>query len=180
MEVRPRALPGFAALVAVAALGLAGPGLAHVFPLPTYVASEGTTPVELTVPNERRVPLTGFELRVPAGLEVAGAGELEGWTSAATGRRASWTGGNLAPFASATFPVELEVGAPPGTVVLDAVERFEDGRHVRWPVSLVVVPADEPGQRLGVAVVVGVLGLLALTIGGALLWRRSTRQLREH
>ena len=147
---------------------LVDPAAAHVFPMPTYVPTGSSSRIELSVPNERRVPMTGFELQVPTGIAVANAGPTDGWTTATTVRRATWTDGDLSPFATETFALELDIGAAPGTIVVDAVERFDDGERVRWPVSLVVTPADEPSQRLGVALIVGVGGLLALTIGGRL------------
>jgi hypothetical protein len=177
--MRSRAHGACAALSALAALATADSAAAHVFPMPTYLSSQGTTTVELSVPNERSARLTGFELRVPAGLEVAEAVPAEGWTNVASRRRALWTGGSIPRLVTVTFTVRLAVDTPPGTVVLDGIERFEDGRRVRWPVSVVVVPADEPAQRLGVALAVGLVGLLALTIGGAFLWRRTGRPLRD-
>jgi hypothetical protein len=123
--------------------------------------------------------MTAFELRVPAGLRVEEAAPADGWTSAATPRQATWTGGSLPPFANATFSVRLAVRRAPGNVTLDAVERYPDGGRVTWPVTLVVVPADEPSEQLGVALVIGLVGLLGLTLGAALLWRRSGRSLQE-
>ena len=161
------------------ALVLAPSVAAHVFPFPTYVATDATTEVELSVPNERRVAMTGFTLQVPEGLAVADAVAAEGWTSASTPTRALWTDGDLPPFTTVTFAVRLDVDRDPGTVVLDAVERYRDGERVRWPMSLVVTPPDEASQQLGLALIAGVVGLLALTIGAAYLWRRTGRSLQE-
>jgi hypothetical protein len=169
-----------AAVICTAAfLAAAGGAGAHVFPTPTYVARGETTRVELSVPNERRVPMTEFELSAPTGLAIAEAAQLDGWTSSATRRRALWTDGSLPSFATVNFATRLDVSREPGTVVLDAVERYEDGASVRWPMTLVVVPADEPSQQLGVALLVGLVGLLVLTIGAGLLWRRAGRSLQE-
>ena len=178
MELRSRGHVVIAA-IAVVVLVVAVPATGHVFPMPTYVATGSSSRVELSVPNERRVQMTGFELGVPTGVAVAEAVPTDGWTSTATERRATWSDGDLSPFATATFALELDIGAAPGTIVLDAVERFGDGEQVRWPVSLVVTPADEPSQRLGVALIVGLAGLLAFTIGAAYLWRRTRGSLQE-
>jgi periplasmic copper chaperone A len=179
MELRSHTCVGIAAIAVAVALALAGPAAAHVFPMPTYVPTGSSSRIELSVPNERRVRMTGFELQVPTDVVVANARPTDGWTTATTGRRATWTDGDLSPYATETFALELDIAAAPGTIVLDAVERFDDGERVRWPVSLVVTPADEPSQRLGVALIVGVGGLLALTIGVAYLWRRTSRPLQE-
>ncbi len=165
--------------VALGGLGFAPEAGAHAFPTPTYVATDAISTVELSVPNERRRTMTSFELVAPAGLNIADVVATEGWTSAATPRRATWSGGGLPAFASTTFALKLAVDREPGTVVLEIVERYADGASVRWPVTLVVTPADEPSPQLGIALVVGLAGLLALTIGGALLWRRAGRSLQE-
>ncbi len=171
--------PSAAVVCAAAFLAAAAGAGAHVFPTPTYVATGETSRVELSVPNERRVPMTEFELSAPTGLAIAEAAELEGWTSSATRRRALWTDGSLPSFTTVNFVMRLDVSREPGTVVLDAVERYEDGANVRWPMTLVVTPGDEPPQQLGVALLVGLVGLLALTIGAGLLWRRKGRPLQE-
>jgi uncharacterized protein YcnI len=179
MQRQWHACLGTLAVLMLAGLALVPAAEAHVFPDPTYLETETTSSVELFLPNERRIPMTAFELRVPAGLRVEEAAPADGWTSAATAKQATWTGGSLPPFANATFSVRLAVSRAPGNVTLEAVERYPDGRHVSWPVTLVVVPADEPSQHLGVAVVVGLVGLLGLTVAAALLWRRSGRSLQE-
>jgi hypothetical protein len=170
---------GSAAILTLTGLALARSAEAHVFPDPTYVATESATSVELSLPNERRVPMTAFELRVPAGFRVEEAAPADGWTSSAAPRRATWTGGSLPALASTTFSVRLDVRRAPGNVTLEAVERYRDGGRVFWPVTLVVVPADEPSEQLGVALVVGLVGLLGLTVGAAFLWRRTSRPLQE-
>jgi hypothetical protein len=123
--------------------------------------------------------MTAFELRVPSGLRVEAAAPADGWTSSATRKRATWSGGSLPAFANTTFSVRLAVRRAPGNVTLDAIERYRDGGRVFWPVTLVVVPADEPSEQLGVALVVGLVGLLGLTIVAAFLLRRAGRSLQE-
>ena len=168
-----------AAVLTLAGLALARATEAHVFPDPTYVATESATTIELSLPNERRVTMTDFELHVPEGFRVEEAEPADGWTSSAAPRRATWTGGSLPAFANTTFSVRLAVSRAPGNVTLEAVEHYKDGGRAFWPVTLVVVPAEEPSEQLGVALIVGLVGLLGLTIGAAFLWRRTGRSLQE-
>ena len=179
MQLRWQSCLGGAAVLTLVGLALARAAGAHVYPNPTYVATGSTSSVELSLPNERRIPMTAFELRVPTGMRVAEALPAPGWTGSATRRRATWTGGSLPALTTANFSVRLETRRAPGNVTLDAIERYGDGGTVLWPVTLVVVPAEEPSEQLGVALIVGLVGLLALTIGGAVLWRRTTRPLQE-
>ena len=178
MQLRWQACLGSAAVLTLVGLALARAAGAHVFPNPAYVASGSTTSLELSLPNERRIPMTAFELRVPTGMRVAEALPAPGWKGSVRRRRATWTG-SLPALTTANFSLRLETRRAPGNVTLEAIERYPDGGKVVWPVTLTVVPADEPAEQLGVALIVGLVGLLALTIGGALLWRRTTRPLQE-
>ena len=178
MQLRWQACVGSAAVLTLAGLALAPPAQAHVYPDPTYIATGSTSSVELSLPNERRIPMTAFELNVPTGMRVVEAMPAPGWSGSVTPRRATWAG-RLHALTTAKFTVRLETRRAPGNVTLEAVERYPDGGKVIWPVTLVVVPADEPSEQLGVALIVGLLGLLGLTIGGALLWRRTGRTLQE-
>jgi hypothetical protein len=178
MQLRWQARLASAAVLTLVGLTLAGAAGAHVFPSPTYVATGSTTSVELSLPNERRIPMTAFELRVPAGMRVEEAMPAPGWTGSAARRRATWTG-SLPALTTVNLTVRLGVRRAPGNVTLEAVELYGDGGKVFWPVTLVVVPADKPAEQLGVALVIGLIGLLALTIGGAFLWRRAGRTLQE-
>jgi uncharacterized protein YcnI len=178
MQLRWHACVGSAAVLTIAGLALAQAAQAHVYPNPTYVATGATTNVELSLPNERLLPMTAFELNVPTGIRVVGAMPAPGWSDAVTRRRATWTG-RLHALTTANFTVRLETSRAPGNVTLEAVERYPDGGKVTWPVTLVVVPADKPSEQLGVALIVGLVGLLGLTIGGAVLWRRTGHTLQE-
>ena len=163
---------------AFVALAVVAPAAAHVVVSPAFVQSGGTGTVDLTGPNERDVPMTGFSVSVPGGLEIVHAHGPVGWAASVVGRSATWRGGSLAPGDEATFGIVLEVSAEPGTVELEAVQRYADG-VVRWPVSLTVTPAAEsPSQNLALAGVVGLIGVLVLAAMGALAWRRRADSLR--
>jgi len=112
-------------------------------------------------------------------MRIEEATSEPGWTGAAKQRLATWTGGSLPALTTGDFAFRLETSRAPGNVTLRAVELYDDGGKVLWPVTLVVVPADEPSEQLGFALIIGLLGLLGLTIGGALLWRRTGRTLQE-
>jgi uncharacterized protein YcnI len=176
MQLRWQVCVGSAAVLTLA---LAQAAQAHVYPNPTYVKTGATTDIEISFPNERRAPMTGFELRVPAGMRIEAATSEPGWTGAAKQRLATWTGGSIPALTTGDFSFRLETSRAPGNVTLEAVELYDDGGKVFWPVTLVVVPADEPSEQLGIALIVGLIGLLGLTIGGAFLWRRTGRSLQE-
>jgi hypothetical protein len=171
--------PTASAVALALVAGIAAPvARAHVYATPTYVATGSTSSIELSLPNERQVPMTAFELRMPTGMRIVEAMPARGWSGSSTERRATWTG-RLPAFRTANFTVRIETRSAPGSVTLRAVERYPDGGTRNWPVTLLVVPADKPSEQLGAALVVGLLGLLGLTIGGAYLWRRTGRTLQE-
>ena len=171
-----RRLPVLAALAALVTVPIAA---AHVVVSPTFVESGGTGTIELTGPNERDAPMTGFAVTAPEGIAIVHAHGPEGWEASVAGQSASWTGGTLAAGAEATFGLVLDVGADPGTVDLAVEQRYPDG-VVRWPVSLTVTPAaDSPSENLALAGVVGLIGVLALAAVAALVWRRRADALQE-
>jgi uncharacterized protein YcnI len=167
------------AVAAVLALGAAAPAGAHVILNPSFVAADGLTTLELTVPNERRVPMTGFVVQVPADFRARSAHSAGAWIGTVGGRSASWHGGSVAARRQATFELELEAPSAPGSATFQMEQHYPDGGVVRWPVPLTVVPADEPAQQLGLALVAGIGLLLVLALVGVLLWRRTSSSLQE-
>jgi uncharacterized protein YcnI len=168
--VRARVVP--AALAALAALAIVPSAAAHVVVSPAFVQSEATESIDLTGPNERDVPMTGFAVTVPDGLDIVHAHGPDGWEASIAGRTATWNGGTVAAGAEATFGLVLDVTADPGTVELQAQQRYRDG-VVRWPISLTVTPAAEgPSENLALAGVVGLIGALVIAAGATLAWRR--------
>lgn len=173
-----RALTSVAA-VTLAMLASAVSAAAHVVVTPSFVAASGVATLELAVPNERRVPMTGFLVRAPDDFQLVSAPSANGWTGAVSGQEATWHGGPLAPRLQTTFDLEVEAPSAPGPATFEMELHYPDGGVVRWPVQLTVTPADEPAQQLGLALAVGLVGLLALTLGGAFLWRRTGRSREE-
>jgi uncharacterized protein YcnI len=171
--------PAFA-LVAVASLVLAAAATAHVEATPPFLAAGSSDTVHLDVPNERAEPMTGFTVTVPDGFEIVHAHPTEGWDGSSDESTAKWTGGSLEAGASATFGIQLRTPSVPAVVDLEAVQRYDDGEVVRWPVAFTVTPADERSSGdLTLAAVGGLAGLLIVAAGAALLWRRRSGSLQE-
>ncbi len=163
--------------VASAALTTAAPLPAHVTPRPPAVPMLEETAVALDVPNERDVPLVGFDVTVPAQLSIVAAPGADGWSAILDGATARWDGGVIASRDAAAFELRVRAAGPSGTVELDTVLRYEDGATVRWKVPLVVLPASgaaAPGTNLGRGLVAGAIGL-SLIVGTLFVrhWRRG-------
>ncbi|MCS7006562.1 MAG: hypothetical protein RMM28_03035, partial [Thermoleophilia bacterium] len=126
--------------------------------------------------NERREPMTGFLVTVPAGLRLVRAEPVGDWRVAeATATSAAWEGGRLLPGEELVVRVSLEADTP-GAVALTSEQRYPGDEVVRWQVPLVVLPpAEETSQNLGTALAVGILGLLVLTGIAVVAWVRRTR-----
>lgn len=169
-----------AACAALVTLAAAGPASAHVVPQPQFLASGETGTLTLAGPNERDETMTGLSVTVPEGLLILGAEDTGDWTATVDGRTAIWTGGTLEPMVEASFELELDVLAEPGTLTLATTQLYPDGGTVDWPVSLTIVPGAGGGdQNLGWALVAATVGLV-VTVGVVfLLWRRRTGTLQE-
>jgi hypothetical protein len=168
--------PLFAALLA-AALAHSPDATAHVTASPPFLAVGEKTTLTFDAPNERRRAMTGLELAAPAGVEVLEADAPPGWRARVSGNRLTWSGGRIAPGATALFPARLRATAAPGSIAFRATQRFEDGAEVRWQTSVSIVPApraDNPEQHLGRALVAAVSGV-AVIAGSLVLLRRTRR-----
>ena len=172
-------LASSACSVVALALVLSAPASAHVTAPRPFLSASSTDELDLLVPNERKAPMTGFLVVVPADFRIMSASSTDGWDAGADGKVASWHNGSLAPGAETMFALELEAPSEPGPATLRTQQHYPDGRVVRWDVGLIVTPTPEapPSQNLGWAVIAGLLGLLALTAFGAWLWRRRTAAL---
>jgi hypothetical protein len=155
------------------ALASAAPGAAHVIPFPSFIPAGDSQLVELSFPNERDRTMVGFSVAAPPGLEIVHAHAAEGWQETFDGSKATWRGGSLAPNAATTFSVELRAETEPGPVGLEAEQLFDDNATVEWPVTLTVTPAtEEPSQNLGLAGVIGLIGLVVVAAVVVFAWRR--------
>ena len=156
-----------------AALVLASPAGAHVVATPTFLPSGSAESIVFAGPNERDAPMTSFTLTVPEGVAIVHAHQVEGWDESTSGSTATWTGGSLAPDEEVDFGATLEADVEPSIVQIQANQRYDDGSVVSWPVALTITPAEEsPSENLGLAAVVGVIGVLLVAAVGMLAWRR--------
>jgi uncharacterized protein YcnI len=153
---------------------LAAPAAAHVIAKPSFVKGGRVSTLTLEAPNERNAPMTGLRVTVPEGFTIVSARSTGAWSANASSRVATWRGGRLAGRRIQLFTLELRAPDRPGSVELDARQLYPDGEVVRWPVSVTVVPGEEPSQNLGTALVAGVIGLLGLTAVAVFLWQRRT------
>ena len=160
---------------ALLALVFADAAAAHVVAMPTYVASKGSDSILLAVPNEREKPMTSFVVKAPSGLEISHVHPAPGWDESTEGTStATWSGGSLPPRKEVGFRLTLTAEAQPGTLDLDAEQRYPDGGIVQWPVTMTVTPpAKSPSQNLALAGVVGLIGLLTIAAIVMLARRRS-------
>jgi uncharacterized protein YcnI len=160
------------AISVCSALALAGTAAAHVFGSPQFIPSGSTETITLDVPNERKAPMTSFVVKVEDGLQIEHAHPADGWDEEVAGDTATWSGGSLAGLQITKFLISLKAVAQPGPVAFETELRYDSGAVVRWPVSLTVVPGNENSQNVGLAAVVGVIGLLVVGAVAILAWRR--------
>jgi len=163
----------------VVALALVASAGAHVTARTPYLYASKSSELELDVPNERDAPMTGFHVTVPAGFRIVSAESNGDWLPAVGKTSVFWAGGALRGYAQTTFRLTVEAPARPGAASFTALQHYASGAIVDWKVPLTVLPADEPSQQLGRAVVVGLVGLLALAAVGFLAWRRRGRPVPE-
>ena len=147
----------------LAALALAAPAGAHVIASPSFLAAGEETTIELSVPNERGAPMTGFAVKAPAGLRIVGTEETEGWVATVDGQTVKWSGESVPAKLSETFGIRLEAVGEPGAVDLDVEQLYADG-SVRWPVTLTVVPAASGSNSDGGGSWVVLVAILALGV----------------
>jgi uncharacterized protein DUF1775 len=170
--VRPAAL---AVYLLVAALVTSSAASAHVVPVPQFLATGSVTTMSFAVPNERREPMSGVTVSVPAGVHIVRAHPTAGWTATLDGSNATWRGGPLAHLTVETFRLDVDVSASPGPVTLNTRELYPSGATVDWPATLTVVPGpnDEQSESVGWGWIAAIAGVgLIFVVGLVVLARR--------
>lgn len=167
-----------ASVVAGALVALLPPSAhGHVQLQPPFVAADEPAVVVFVSPNERERPMTQLELALPNGVDVLGVEAPSGWHGTRVDAGIRWSGGRLEPRATAAFAVRLRVNRAPGSVVVPARQRFEDGEVVVWRPQLTILPASasaSPDQFLDRALAVAIVGL-ALIAASLVAVRRLRR-----
>ncbi len=148
------------------------PASAHVTAVPPFATAGTETRLVLEVPNERRTePMTTLRVRVPPGMEIRSAEPSAGFSAAVSGRDVTWSGGRLAPRATARFAFVALARLQHGAVALAAEQRYPDGGRVPWRVELTITPAARAatdGGR-GLAPLLGAAAALVVVVVSALL-----------
>jgi Domain of unkown function (DUF1775) len=163
----------------VAALVTSSAAPAHVVPEPQALPTGAVTTMSFAVPNERREPMSGVTVSVPADVRIVHTYPTAGWTAAFDRSSARWRGGPLAYLGLETFRLDVDVSAAPGPVTLKTRELYPSGAVVDWPATLTVVPGpeDEQPDPVGwgwIAAIAGV-GLVFITGLAVLAWDRRGR-----
>jgi uncharacterized protein YcnI len=164
-------------------LVLVAPAAGHVTVAPPFLAVGEQAVLAFDAPNERDVAMTSLELEAPPEVRlVALEAPPAGWSGTLGERRARWSGGRLAPSATALYQVRARATGAPGSVTFRAVQHFEDGAVVRWETTLALVPGtgeSAPRQHLRRAFLAAVAGLGVIATSLLLLHRVRRRPLQE-
>jgi hypothetical protein len=169
-----------AAGAAVVTLGLVEAAAAHITATPSFVTAGQRETVTFVAPNEREEAMTGLSVAVPTGLSIVEAVQPgDGWRGDVDGSTATWTGGTLASGAVTSFSLVLEASGEPGSTTLETVQLYPSGARVPWAVVLTILPGAGSSGSLGIALVVGAIGLLLMATLVLVLWLRRSRPLQE-
>ena len=163
---------------ALAALVLAAAAQAHVNVLPAFLEDGQRTTLVFSAPNERPPhAVTRLAITVPSGVELESAPAPPGWQLAVSDTTAVWSGGRTLPRTVGVFRIAAQTSLEPGAVTFRAVQRYDDGATVRWTIPFTVVPtSNPPKEHLWPALVAGIVGLVVIVGGLALLRLRRPRR----
>ena len=168
------------ALLAGALLALVLPTVAHahVTVLPAFLEDGQRSTLTFTAPNERPPhSVTQLTVTFHAGFELTADPAPAGWRLAVAPGNAVWSGGATRPHEIGRFRLEAKTSLAPTGMVLEAVQRYDDGGAVHWTIPFTVLPAAHaPKQHLVRALIAGIVGVLVI-VGGlvALRYRHGTR-----
>ena len=92
--------------------------------------------------------MTSFVVKAPSGLEIPHVHPVAGWDESTDGTSsATWSGGSLPRRKEVGFTLTLTADAQPGTLDLDAEQRYPDGGIVQWPVTMTITPPARARRR---------------------------------
>ncbi len=170
------------ALLAGALLALALPSVAfaHVTVLPAFLEGGQRSTLTFSAPNERP-PHSVTELTVtfPAGIVLTADPAPPGWSLAIAPRKATWSGGATRPHEIGRFRLDAKTSLEPTGMVLEAVQRYNDGGAVHWTIPFTVLPAAHaPKQHLVGALIAGIVGVVVIAGGLLVLRLRQPRSAR--
>jgi uncharacterized protein YcnI len=167
------------ALLAGALGALVVPALAqaHVTVLPAFVEDGRQTTLTFSAPNERPPHrVTRLTVTFPEGVELLPVAAPAGWRLELAPRRATWSGGATLPHEIGQFRLSAKTSLEPAGVVIDAVQRYDDGGDVNWTIPFTILPAAHPPkQHLVRALVAGIVGLAVIAGGIVALRFRQPR-----
>ncbi len=168
------------ALLAGALLALVLPTVAHahVTVLPAFLEDGQRSTLTFTAPNERPPHrVTELTVTFPPGIELTAETAPAGWRLAVAPGKAVWSGGATRPHEIGHFRLDAKTSLAPTGIVLEAVQRYDDGGAVHWTIPFTVLPAAHaPKQHLVRALIAGIVGVLVI-VGGlvALRYRHGAR-----
>jgi uncharacterized protein YcnI len=156
----------------LAALALSASAQAHVTVLPTFLEQGKRSGLVFTAPNERAPhSVTDFTITFPRGVELSATSPPSGWQLTVVPANARWTGGRTTPGSTTEFGIDARTEIPPGAVNVYAVQRYEDGRSVRWTIPFTITPpSNSPAEHLWPAFFAAAGGFV-LIVGGLLFVR---------
>ena len=141
---------------------------AHVTASPSFVRQGSESELRLAVPNERSPRVTtALTVTMPRGLEIVTADAPPGWEVTSAARAVTWSGGRIEGTDSVEFTLRVRPTADPGTVSLDAVQRYDDNRVVRWKTPLIVIPGTGGSESSSSRLIVAI-GFAAVLVGATL------------
>ena len=161
----------------LAALAVPSLAHAHVTVLPAFIEDGQRSTLTFSAPNERP-PHSVMRLTVtfPEGVELLPTAAPTGWRLDLERRRATWSGGATRPHQIGQFELRARTSSEPTGVVLEAVQRYDDGGDVRWTIPFTILPASHPPkEHLVGALIAGIVGVAAIAAGLVVLWSRQTR-----
>jgi uncharacterized protein YcnI len=177
---RPRMRASAAVLVVAGLLAIApGDALAHGTISPASAPRGSTQSFVVVVPNiSANVPLTGFRLTPPTGVEVE-VEEDPAWTTTTEGRTLVWTGEGVPGGEEGRFGFRAHLPDSGSAVTFQAEESYPSvPRSGLFPLEVALTGATtDDGSSGSQPLIVGLIfgGVLALAILSALLLPRFRR-----